>query len=425
MEQIAKDRYQGTLKKGQLSEEHILRTYKELSSGAAKGYGKDFITLVNDQGEPSPEVMQMRQNLYKFSMVKDYAMLEELNGFLSGGKEVMRWEDFKSKALQLNKKYNLNYLQAEWQTALQAGKHAVNWQEFEDNKGLFPNLKYRIQGDDRVRKEHEKLKDIIRPIDDKFWDSNYPPNGWRCRCFVVQTAEDPTTDKNMPDIGPEDVKPEFKINVGKSGEVFKETDANKGKPHPYFALAKTANSETKKAFEYAKLAAKPHAIYKGKNGGSIKLNIFTDRSDLLGNYRSAKAIVDSLGVDIELRPHINIDGIKNPEFLIGKIMGDRVSPKSKNIKSATTNSFKDKLSESKNGQLANEKNCFIVLDIWFEKTNHNIIDFSTQTWSRFNHYKQLDYLIIQDKFKVLKLTRNELNKSFEDYHLKIKSFIKQ
>ncbi|HCY81528.1 MAG TPA: hypothetical protein DHV22_07990, partial [Xanthomarina gelatinilytica] len=108
----------------------ISQTYQELTKAAAKGYGKPFTTVLNDQGEPSPEVLLMRQNLYKFSMVKDYAMLEELNSYLTGGNEVMRWEEFKALALKLNKKYNLNYLQAEWQTALQAGKHAVNWQEY-------------------------------------------------------------------------------------------------------------------------------------------------------------------------------------------------------------------------------------------------------------------------------------------------------
>ncbi|HCY81527.1 MAG TPA: hypothetical protein DHV22_07985, partial [Xanthomarina gelatinilytica] len=213
--------------------------------------------------------------------------------------------------------------------------------------------------------EHDNLKGIIKPIDDAFWQSYYPPNGWRCRCFVVQTAERPTEDKDMPEITPEDVKPEFRMNVGTGGEIFKETDENRGKPHPYFALAKTAGSETKKAFEYAKLAAKPHTVYKGKNGGSIKLNIFTDRRDLVGNYRTAKAIVDSLGIDIELPPNLMVKGFKNPEFLIGNLKGDRISPKSANIRTATDNAFKNKLSSSRNGQLANEKNCFIVLDVWF------------------------------------------------------------
>lgn len=333
MERIAKERYEGKHKAGELDEAYIRQVYKEVCAGAAKGYGKTFTTVVNDRGEPSPEVLQMRQNLYKFSMVKNYAMLQELNQHLSGGKQAMRWEAFKQKALQLNKKYNLNYLQAEWQTALQAGKHAVNWQEYERNKDLYPNLKYKTQGDKRVRDEHKKLDGIIAPIDSDFWAVHYPPNGWRCRCYVVQTAEAPS--EEYPTLNEKELRPEFRNNVGKGGEVFKETDENKGKPHPYFALAKTAGSETKKAFEYAKLAAAPHTIYKGKNGGRVRLNIFADRKDLLSNYKDAKLLVDEFGVDIEIRAHLDghiVKNIKNPEYNIDNQLSDRKAPTEKNYK---------------------------------------------------------------------------------------------
>ena len=38
--------------------------------------------------------------------------------------------------------------------------------------------------DTRVRATHRKLHGIIKHKDDPFWEKNYPPNGWRCRCFV-------------------------------------------------------------------------------------------------------------------------------------------------------------------------------------------------------------------------------------------------
>lgn len=407
MERIAKARYEGTLKPGELDDAHILRTYQELTKATGQGYGNRFTTILNDQGEPSPEVLKMRQNLYKFSMVKDYAMLEELNGYLSGGNEMMRWEEFRDMALQLNKKYNLNYLQAEWQTALQAGKFASLWEEYERNKGLFPSLRYRTQGDDQVRKEHEKLDGIVKPIEDPFWSSYYPPNGWRCRCYVIQTAEHPTTDKDMPTIGPEDVSPEFKTNVGKGGEVFKETNENKGKPHPFFALAKTADSETKKAFEYAKLAAKPHTVYKGKNGGSIKLNIFADRSDLLGNYRTAKTIVDNIGIDVELRPNINIPGHKNPEFGIMGAQGDQTVKKTKDLRAFVTNSFNSKFGN--NGQLKNLDKTVLLLELGNSTySKKELIGFAAQIKPKMQKHKNLTHLFIKNRNKVVIIERGDV-----------------
>lgn len=390
MERIARDRYEGKTKLGELDDAHILRTYDELSKAAGKGYGSRFTTVLNDKGEPSPEVLKMRQNLYKFSMVKDYAMLEELNGYLSGGKDTMRWEEFRTKALELNKKYNLNYLQAEWQTALQAGKFASLWEDYQANKDLFPSLRYRTQGDDQVRPEHEKLEGIVKPLEDPFWSSYYPPNGWRCRCYVVQTAERPTPEKDMPKIGPEDVKPEFKTNVGNGGEVFKETSENKGKPHPYFALAKTAESDTKKAFELAKLAAKPHTIYKGKNGGKVQINVFTDkRSDeLLGNYRAAKVMVDQYGLDVTLRAMMDgdiVQGQKQPEYTINNALAERKSPEG----AATKNTLK---------KANKQKAEYVVFDLWRSKASADEILEDLKGRLRFeNNYPSIKHIIIIDK----------------------------
>ena len=63
------------------------------------------------------------------------------------------------------------------------------WQEFKDNADIMPNLKYVTAGDERVRKSHRILHGVVKPINDPFWLQNYPPNGYRCRCYVEQTDE--------------------------------------------------------------------------------------------------------------------------------------------------------------------------------------------------------------------------------------------
>jgi len=79
-------------------------------------------------------------------------------------------------------------------------------------------------------------------LDDDFWKSHFPPLGWRCRCYTVQTAAKPT-ETPVPQLSPKDFPLEFRNNVGISGEIFKETDEFKGNPHPYFALANTDGME--------------------------------------------------------------------------------------------------------------------------------------------------------------------------------------
>ena len=48
------------------------------------------------------------------------------------------------------------------------------------------NLQYRTQKDDKVRQEHAALDGVTLPPSNPFWAEFYPPNGWNCRCTVVQ-----------------------------------------------------------------------------------------------------------------------------------------------------------------------------------------------------------------------------------------------
>ncbi|WP_392419396.1 phage minor head protein [Capnocytophaga canis] len=334
MEQIAKDRWEGKLKKGELSDAYILKTYQELNGALSDGFKADNFKVNKATGKIPIEALQMQRNLFKFSGAKNYAVLEHINQILTSDKG-KNWNAFKNEVLKLNPKYNKNYLQAEWQTAKQAGYHAANWQAYQDNKALYPNLKYQTQKDNKVREAHQALQGIIAPIDSDFWKTHYPPNGWRCRCYVVQTAE-PPTEGELPVLTDKEFPKEFRGNVGISGEVFKETDANKGKPHPYFALSKEWGSETKKAFEYSKLATPYTKIYEAKNGAEIKVSPFADESDLQKNVQTAVVIADELGVGVNIRADINtniLQGSKNPEYEINGKLADRKEQKGKNVSS--------------------------------------------------------------------------------------------
>jgi hypothetical protein len=102
-------------------------------------------------------------------------------------------------------------------------------------------LQYQTIGDGRVRPTHAALDNIIRPISDPFWKQYYPPNGWRCRCTVIQLSEGQETDLsgfNPPD----DVPPLFRMNAGVDGYVFKSKGKDK---HPYFDIAKEDKAAAK------------------------------------------------------------------------------------------------------------------------------------------------------------------------------------
>jgi len=116
MERIAKDTYDGKLKRGDLDSAHIQKTYDELTNAAIDG-DKNWLKVAKSTGAPSLTSLKMQQNLYWFSGAKDYTMLTDLNTRLVKDGKIQNWSAFKKQALELNKTYNENYLKREWKTS--------------------------------------------------------------------------------------------------------------------------------------------------------------------------------------------------------------------------------------------------------------------------------------------------------------------
>lgn len=71
------------------------------------------------------------------------------------------------------------------QNAVNAGR----WQEQWDNREDQPFLRYVSLNDARTRPDHRALHGKVFPLEDPFWQSHYPPNGWNCRCYVQGVSE--------------------------------------------------------------------------------------------------------------------------------------------------------------------------------------------------------------------------------------------
>lgn len=416
MERIAKETYEGKIKKGDLDTAYIIKTFDELEGGLKKGYGTSFAKIDKSTGLPAQNVVALQQNIFRFSGAKNATMLAQINELLSKDGKRPSFADFKREVLKLNPNYNQNYLQAEFQTALQAGKMANQWGEYERNKKLFPNLKYKSQEDDRVREEHERLNGIIKPVDDPFWNSYYPPNGWRCRCYVVQTAEDSTEDKNMPKIEEKDVKPEFRNNIGKSGQVFKEGTENGGKPHPYFALVKD-NEGYRAAFELTKINAPYNAISK-----QVRESIFADDNmpARMDNLQHAQMIGNNLNLKVDILPMVRLEKYKNPEFRINGIIGDGVK-RTGNIKNTINNAFVNKL--GKGGQLEKLEQTFLSVDLGEVKSlsGKEFKAIVNTTYNKLHFNKKVEFLIISWNKNSLIIYNKDIPNSNIEGHLFVKN----
>ena len=100
---------------------------------------------------------------------------------LKDGKLQKELEELTDKQLELVYTQNMN-------SAYSYGRY----QGLMEAVDIFPNWEYITIGDNRVRASHKALNGTIRRFDDPFWKSFYPPNGYRCRCVVEVSTEEPT-----------------------------------------------------------------------------------------------------------------------------------------------------------------------------------------------------------------------------------------
>ncbi len=69
-------------------------------------------------------------------------------------------------------------------TAYAAGR----WERIERTAEARPFLRYVATLDSRTRPQHRAWHGTVLPFDHPFWETHYPPNGWRCRCTVQQLS---------------------------------------------------------------------------------------------------------------------------------------------------------------------------------------------------------------------------------------------
>lgn len=367
----------------------IAKTYKDLSEGAEKGVGKSWTALYKKDGNNSL-VTELKKNLYTFASAKNYVQLESFNKMLYSQDGKMRpFNEYRQMVRKVNAQYNKHWLQAEYQTAKTAGQMAIKWQRIQRDKDLFPNLKYRTVGDNLVRDEHALLNGTIKPVDDPFWGTHYPPNGWRCRCDVVQTAENTTNHKVT--LQP---NPDFIGNVGTDEEIFT-------KNHRFFKLLKTDDRAVRNA-ELMKLNAPLENAYINK-GKSVKVNIFYDKKDFAENLESAKIIVDELKLNVEIRGHINLDGLKNAEYYINGKLCDLKYKFDKDNYKGIINAFTSAKKQKLESIVFNLTQSFKNLDL--SKVEESIN--SKVNMNNGNRYKELIFIYNGKSFII---TRDEILK---------------
>lgn len=196
-------------------------TYKVLKDAVDKGITIEI---------PAVMLQKLEQDVFLFSGMKTYNQLKEASLLLRGEDGNIKSEaKFLSDIRKIDATYNENYLRAERQYAIAASQSAAQYHEYMKDADRY-DLQIRTAADDKVRGSHAAMHNLTLPADHKFWDNNWTPFDWGCRCRIIQVLKGKygITDDDVAKESAKKATPAlFRFNPGKKQIIFPEK-------HPFY-----------------------------------------------------------------------------------------------------------------------------------------------------------------------------------------------
>lgn len=128
-------------------------------------------------------------------------------------------ENIKLKGFEAENPY---HLRTNFNMAIAGATAAARWKQIWDQRHIFPYLRYQTMEDPAVREEHAALNGYVKKVEDPWWQTWYPPNGWGCRCSVVQLTGNQAEKDPMFGLEPPSapLDPNFSTNVGQDNDLW-------------------------------------------------------------------------------------------------------------------------------------------------------------------------------------------------------------
>lgn len=325
--------------------EKKVNPHTEIQPDIFRGFVDTFDLAVAEGFKESPAVSydfkeRILHSNEVFSAFKVHRMQEDMAArLLDGEGNLKSFEQFAEDVKGITSHQCRQWLRTEYDTAIKRAQLAADWQRFEDEKDVLPNLRWVPSTAAEPNAEHRAYWNTVLPVNHPFWSQHKPGDRWGCQCSLEAT-DDPVT-KSPTSIDHAD--PGLDNNPGKDGRIFSES-------HPYFPdscqdcpFSKSVQSGvfTNKAKDCSncpyildcidKVGCKPDKEY----GQRLLISNEADMKELDDNVRAAKAILSSFpDEEIQIRRNVFIEGVKNPEYSINKLVADRKGIESENGVSA-------------------------------------------------------------------------------------------
>lgn len=211
----------------------------DTANGVERAMWKEVLRIINEatvEGiaeAPVPPThdrlfyQQLRHSNEVFAAFKVHMMGEDMAAKLFDGQGNLKpFEKWLVDVSSISSHQVGAWLRTEYDTAVIRAHAAADWQEFERNKDIMPNLRWMPTTSPHPEGSHEKYwrMGLTLPVDDTFWNEHHPGDRWNCKCSLEATDEP----INRPaDMEPTTPQRGLENNPGKDRHIFNDT-------HPYF-----------------------------------------------------------------------------------------------------------------------------------------------------------------------------------------------
>lgn len=102
-----------------------------------------------------------------------------------GEKEMVDPATGKKRTVQLGSTRRLKII---YETNMRTARSAGQWERIQRTEAGLPYLLYQLGPSSEHRPEHVSFHGLLLPVDDTFWATHMPINGWGCKCHVRQVS---------------------------------------------------------------------------------------------------------------------------------------------------------------------------------------------------------------------------------------------
>lgn len=172
----------------------------------------------------------LRHNTAVFAAFKTHRLQNDVARQLTDSNGNLKpFERWKNDVQDITSHQCKAWLRTEYDTAVLRARQAANWQQFQREKDVLPNLEWMPSTSPNPGADHMPFWGTILPVDHPFWGQHRPGDRWNCKCDLRSTDKSAT---NVPQdsTAAHDPQPGLDNNPGSTAQIF-------AKSHPYIKNA--------------------------------------------------------------------------------------------------------------------------------------------------------------------------------------------